>query len=49
MSPSFVPPIVPNGSDETVYIVVNDFGSLGASFVETDLADLSTSKPRSRR
>jgi hypothetical protein len=49
MSPSVVPSIVPNGSDETVYIVVNDFGSLGASLVETDLADRSTSKPRSRR
>src|SRR5467141_169732 len=54
MPQSFGPSIVPSGqeqtvsnqtvSDQTVYLVVNNFGSLGVSYVETDIdkADLET-------
>jgi len=30
-----IPPLAP-GDDVTVHIVLNDFGSLGRAFVETD-------------
>ena len=42
MARSFVPSIVPNGHDQTVYLVVNNFGKLGTAFAETDVgkADL---------
>jgi hypothetical protein len=45
MGRSFVPSIVPNGHDQTVYLVVNNFGKLGTAFAETDVgeADLETS------
>jgi hypothetical protein len=35
---------VPNGHDQTVYLVVNGFGKLGTAFAETDVgeADLET-------
>jgi hypothetical protein len=36
MSRSFVPSIVPNGHDQTVYLVLEDFGRLGRSYRETD-------------
>ena len=38
------PSIVPNGHDQTFYIVVNNYGELGLAFTETDLgeADLET-------
>jgi hypothetical protein len=41
---SFVPSIAPNGQDQTVYLVINNFGNLGAAFSETDVdkADLET-------
>ena len=44
MGRSFVPSIVPSGDDQTVYLVVNNFGNLGAAFPETDVdkADLET-------
>ena len=44
MGRSFVPSIVPNGHDQTVYLVVNNFGKLGTAFAETDVgeADLET-------
>jgi hypothetical protein len=31
--------LVPDTDDVTVYLVVNDFGSLGRAFIETDLAE----------
>jgi hypothetical protein len=36
---SFFPSIVPNGHDQTVYLVVNNFGKLGTAFAETDVAE----------
>jgi hypothetical protein len=46
MGRSFVPSIVPSGDDQTVYLVINNFGNLGAAFPETDV-DKATSKPSS--
>jgi hypothetical protein len=42
--PGWTPSIVPNGTDQTVYLVVDDFGSKGRSYRETDAdtADLET-------
>ena len=44
MGRSFVPSIVPSGHDQTLYLVVNNFGNLGPAFTETDFgeADLET-------
>jgi hypothetical protein len=44
MDRSFVPSIVPTGHDQTVYLVINNFGNLGTAFSETDVdkADLET-------
>jgi hypothetical protein len=44
MRRSWTPSIVPNGPDQTFYIVVNNYGKLGPAFAETDLgeADLET-------
>jgi hypothetical protein len=44
MGRSFVPSIVPSGHDQTVYLVINNFGNLGTAFPETDVdkADLET-------
>ena len=44
MGRSFVPSIVPSGHDQTLYLVVNNFGNLGTAFPETDVdkADLET-------
>jgi hypothetical protein len=44
MDRSFVPSIVPSGYDQTVYLVINNFGNLGTAFPETDIdkADLET-------
>jgi hypothetical protein len=44
MGRSFVPSIAPNGQDQTVYLVINNYGKSGAAFAETDLgeADLET-------
>jgi hypothetical protein len=44
MRRSWTPSIVPNGTDQTIYLVLNDFGRLGHAFPETDLerADLET-------
>jgi hypothetical protein len=44
MRRSWTPSIVPNGHDQTVYLVVNNYGKSGAAFAETDLgeADLET-------
>jgi hypothetical protein len=41
---SWTPSIVPNGQDQTVYLVINNYGKSGAAFAETDLgeADLET-------
>jgi hypothetical protein len=41
---SWTPSIVPNGDDQNVYIVLDDFGRLGRSYRETDVetADLET-------
>jgi hypothetical protein len=40
----FVPSIVPNGKDQTVYLVLNDFGQLGRAYCEAseDRSDLET-------
>jgi hypothetical protein len=32
MGRSFVPSIVPSGHDQTVYLVINNFGNLGTAF-----------------
>ena len=44
MGRRFVPSIVPSGHDQTLYLVVNNFGNLGTAFPETDVdkADLET-------
>ena len=44
MRRSWTPSIVPNGHDQTFYIVINNYGELGPAFAETDLgeADLET-------
>ena len=44
MGRSFVPSIVPSGHDQTVYLVINNYGSFGPAFAETDLgeADVKT-------
>jgi hypothetical protein len=44
MGRSFVPSIVPSGHDQSVYLVINNFGKAGAAFAETDVdkADLET-------
>ena len=41
---NWTPSIVPNGTDETVYLVMDDFGHLGRVWRETDVetADLET-------
>jgi hypothetical protein len=35
MRRSWTPSIVPNGTHQTVYLVLNDFGSLGRAYCET--------------
>jgi hypothetical protein len=44
MRRSWTPSIVPNGTDQTVYLVLNDFGSLGRAYCEAseDRSDLET-------
>jgi hypothetical protein len=44
MDRSFVPSIVPNGNDQTFYLVINNYGKAGPAFAETDVgeADLET-------
>jgi hypothetical protein len=44
MGRSVVPSIVPTGHDQTLYLVVNNFGNLGTAFPETDVdkADLES-------
>ncbi len=44
MRRSWTPSIVPNGHDQTVYLVLNDFGSLGRAYCEAseDRSDLET-------
>ncbi len=44
MRRSWTPSIVPNGHDQSFYVVVNNYGKLGPAFAETDLgeADLET-------
>jgi hypothetical protein len=44
MRRSWTPSIVPNGPDQTFYIVINNYGEFGPAFAETDLgeADLET-------
>ena len=44
MGRGFVSSIVPSGHDQTVYLVINNFGNLGTAFPETDVdkADLET-------
>ena len=41
---NWTPSIVPNGDDQTVYLVADDFGKLGRAWVETDYetTDLET-------
>jgi hypothetical protein len=44
MRRSWTPSIVPNGRDQTVYLVLNDFGRLGRAYCETsdEQCDLET-------
>jgi hypothetical protein len=44
MRRNWTPSIVPNGDDQTFYLVINNFGKLGTAFAETDVgeADLET-------
>ena len=44
MARSVVPSIVPSGRDQTLYLVINNYGNLGPAFAETDVgeADLET-------
>jgi hypothetical protein len=44
MGRNWIPSIVPNGHDQTFHLVVNNYGTLGPAFAETDLgeADLET-------
>src|SRR5450631_3884320 len=44
MDRSFVPSIVPSGDDQTFYLVINNYGTSGTAFAETDVgeADLET-------
>jgi len=44
MGRSFVPSIVRSGHDQTVYLVINNYGNFGTAFPETDVdkADLET-------
>ena len=37
MRRSWTPSIVPNGTDQTVYLVLDDFGRLGLTYRETDV------------
>jgi hypothetical protein len=39
MGRSFVPSIVPNGDDQTFYLVINNYAKLGTAFAETDVAE----------
>jgi hypothetical protein len=41
---NWTPSIVPNGHDQTFYLVINNYGNFGPTFAETDLgeADLET-------
>ena len=41
---NWTPSIVPSGRSQTVYLVLNDFGNLGRSYLEADenQADLET-------
>jgi hypothetical protein len=41
---NWTPSIVPNGNDQTVYLVANDFGGHGRAWVEADIetTDLET-------
>jgi hypothetical protein len=44
VGPSWTPSIVPNGNDQTVYLVADDFGKPGRAWVEADYeaTDLET-------
>jgi hypothetical protein len=46
MRRSFLPSIVPNGNDQTVYVVLNEFGRLGRAYCETNAerADLESGR-----
>jgi len=46
MGRSFAPSIVPNGHDQTNYLVINNYGKSGTAFAETDVGK-PISKPRS--
>jgi hypothetical protein len=44
MDRNWTPSIVPNGHDQNVYLVINNYGKVGTAFAETDIgeADLET-------
>jgi hypothetical protein len=44
MRRNWTPSIVPNGHDQTFYLVINNYGQAGTAFAETDVgeADLET-------
>jgi hypothetical protein len=39
MAVSFVPSIAPNGHDQIIYLVINNYGKSGTAFSETDVAE----------
>jgi hypothetical protein len=42
MPRSWAPSLVPDGDDQNVFLVVDDFGRYGRAYRETDVADLET-------
>jgi hypothetical protein len=45
MDRNWTPSIVPNGPDQTFYIVVNNYGKLGPAFAETDVGEADLEPP----
>ena len=41
----WTPSIVPNGTDQNVYLVVNNYGKSGPAFAETDVAETDLETP----
>ena len=39
MPRSWTPSIVPNGHDQNFYLVINNYGTLGPAFAETDVGE----------
>jgi hypothetical protein len=39
MPRNWTPSIVPNGHDQNVYLVINNYGKVGTAFAETDIGE----------